>query len=866
MTVLTCPSCGHESELPKHLTSRRLSCPHCGADLVVNKETEPIQVELRRAKRERRSLSTAQILALAGCAVLIVGVFVPLLSLPIIGSITYVSNGRGDGIIVLVLVAISGILAMARKYQGLWFTGLASLALMGFTFTNLQTRLGQARAEMHKELQGNPFAGLGEAALAGVQLQWGWAILLIGASLVVSAAIVAEVAARPKHIIFIRVAGAASIPVTLLASGLATWLVPLALEELHQHSVRLEAERQQSARIEQEKKIARELAEFKEAEQRAREEAARKAAEMAAEQARRAEATNQTLVRIGESLPRATDDWADASVSAVQQADIRVRILRVATRARNVLIHLLVENLGTKALAVKPWDMGATAPVLLDDTGKKYLQNQTREISTIQRLISAKQSLSEVLQFEAPENPLHFLRLQLPAIAFGGEGQLRFQIPESMLTFVLARIAGSNSTIGLKRCLSDKDPDVRIDAIAALGGIRPPAEDTIFAISQLLADQQPRVRRAAAAFLGNIGSAAFPVWQNLFQQLADENEDVAQAVGQALEQIGTPPFSQLIALRKAVKGASPRVREAAVTTIGQIGSRASIAIADLVGALKDKDPAVRSAAAIAIGEIGAGDEVRLELRDALKDESKSVRQSATRALAKLSHGPGTVAALLDALNDSEPETTRIAEEALSKLDRFSNEDITCLIAASSSPKEKVRALVVGLLTRAGANNKGALSRLMSALKDPDSKVRLKAAIALGQMGPSARASAKELANLISDSDPSVREAAIASLGSIGPDATAAVPSLLKALANPRLEDQVTAALIKIGKGAASYLADEVEQGRIKDQMKIIPILGAMGPNAKAVIPQLSKCAESDPFPAVRRAAADAIVKIKGQSG
>jgi hypothetical protein len=41
---------------------------------------------------------------------------------------------------------------------------------------------------MEKDLAGNPFAGLGQAAVSSVQLQWGWAVLVIGACLVIAAA------------------------------------------------------------------------------------------------------------------------------------------------------------------------------------------------------------------------------------------------------------------------------------------------------------------------------------------------------------------------------------------------------------------------------------------------------------------------------------------------------------------------------------------------------------------------------------------------------------------------------------------------------------------------------------------------------
>lgn len=50
--------------------------------------------------------------------------------------------------------------------------------------------MSQARTEMRRELADNPFAGIGEIAMQSVQLQWGWALLIVGAALVIAAAAV----------------------------------------------------------------------------------------------------------------------------------------------------------------------------------------------------------------------------------------------------------------------------------------------------------------------------------------------------------------------------------------------------------------------------------------------------------------------------------------------------------------------------------------------------------------------------------------------------------------------------------------------------------------------------------------------------
>ena len=135
------------------------------------------------SEKQILGLSEKQILGLIGSIILIFGVFAPLISIPIMGSLNYIQNGEGDGVIILLLAAVSLILVALKKYKGLWFTGFGSLALLAFTFINLQIRI----YETQQELVDNPFAGL-----ATIQLQWGWAVLAIGAVLVIASAAIEE--------------------------------------------------------------------------------------------------------------------------------------------------------------------------------------------------------------------------------------------------------------------------------------------------------------------------------------------------------------------------------------------------------------------------------------------------------------------------------------------------------------------------------------------------------------------------------------------------------------------------------------------------------------------------------------------------
>lgn len=137
-------------------------------------------------------MNKKQTLGLIGSAMLFVGVFTPLVNLPIVGSMNYFMNGEGDGNIVLILAVISFLLVLTKKYEGLWLTGFASLGVMLFTFFNFQSIMTNAKTEMQAQLAGNPFAGIGDLVMQSVQLQWGWAILIIGAILVICAAAIKE--------------------------------------------------------------------------------------------------------------------------------------------------------------------------------------------------------------------------------------------------------------------------------------------------------------------------------------------------------------------------------------------------------------------------------------------------------------------------------------------------------------------------------------------------------------------------------------------------------------------------------------------------------------------------------------------------
>lgn len=135
-----------------------------------------------------QGLEVKQMIGLAGAVILFVGTFAPIINVPVAGSMNYFQNGKGDGTLIIGLAVISAVLALTRRYTGLWLTGAASLGLLSFTYLNLQAHLSGAQESIKVELADNPFKGLGDMMLQSVQIQWGWALLIVGALLLVGAA------------------------------------------------------------------------------------------------------------------------------------------------------------------------------------------------------------------------------------------------------------------------------------------------------------------------------------------------------------------------------------------------------------------------------------------------------------------------------------------------------------------------------------------------------------------------------------------------------------------------------------------------------------------------------------------------------
>jgi hypothetical protein len=124
--ILTCLSCGRRCRVRDDPQGRQLRCPECGAEInqgVSFEPTGPLTIRAT-AKITLGEGIAAPWIGLAGAAALLIGVFLPLIRLPIFGSVNYIFNGQGDGMIVAVLALVAACTSLARWYRSLWIAGL----------------------------------------------------------------------------------------------------------------------------------------------------------------------------------------------------------------------------------------------------------------------------------------------------------------------------------------------------------------------------------------------------------------------------------------------------------------------------------------------------------------------------------------------------------------------------------------------------------------------------------------------------------------------------------------------------------------------------------------------------------------------
>jgi hypothetical protein len=134
-----------------------------------------------------------QYLPVTGAVALLVGSFLPVYSLPLLGSITWIANGETFGTATVLLAVITAVLSALQRHRLVWVTGWLHLALLVLGLAGFYWKKGQlGAAALHRSsTDALNLSGLEAAYYDAIQLTWGWCVLVLGAGLVIYGAIMA---------------------------------------------------------------------------------------------------------------------------------------------------------------------------------------------------------------------------------------------------------------------------------------------------------------------------------------------------------------------------------------------------------------------------------------------------------------------------------------------------------------------------------------------------------------------------------------------------------------------------------------------------------------------------------------------------
>jgi HEAT repeat protein len=365
--------------------------------------------------------------------------------------------------------------------------------------------------------------------------------------------------------------------------------------------------------------------------------------------------------------------------------------------------------------------------------------------------------------------------------------------------------AGKAAVPALAEKLQDPRPDIRLQALLALGAMKEAALPVVPQIAAALGDEQART--AATFVLGELGSipasaeqtirsnaksndrflSTVSLWalarvhpedkdlrrqatEQLVARLTDQDPFVRVAAARALAALPPAPEITIPIWERAMKGADATTVRYALDALASLGAPAVPRLVDIL----EKHQELRVEAAYTLGQMGP---VAAAATDALAkliaDKDVNLATEATLALGKI--GPAAksaVPALCAALQQKGETNAHAIILALGEIGPQAAVAEPLVLKAMDSKDRSLAVIAARTLTQIQPPSSSsqtaakAVPVLVAGLGDPLPETRKAAAESLAALGPLAREAAPALEKASKDDVKAVREAAVKALKSI----------------------------------------------------------------------------------------------------
>jgi hypothetical protein len=126
-----------------------------------------------------------QAVALLGSVLLIVGVFVPILGVPIFHDKSMMTLRPYVGLTILGLAVLTVLIVLIRKLRWLYVPGVIAVALVAYTPLAMQAQKDSIQSDIKSHVASMP-GGLAGRFVGATSLKYGWTLMMLGAGLVLA--------------------------------------------------------------------------------------------------------------------------------------------------------------------------------------------------------------------------------------------------------------------------------------------------------------------------------------------------------------------------------------------------------------------------------------------------------------------------------------------------------------------------------------------------------------------------------------------------------------------------------------------------------------------------------------------------------